>query len=86
MQIAAPMETTVTKLSEDIRTIEASIAHLRDVVTHAEFMDLTPGNKKEADKIHEIQQKISDAGYELLLCQEIIHQLLSSLSQDISVR
>lgn len=70
-------ETTLTAFDVQIRDAAAIIAHLRDVASNSKFTDLTPGDKKQMEQMHEIQAKIGDAGYELLLVQEIIHQVLA---------
>ena len=75
------LETTITEFSKQVREEETTLANLLDIVSHSRFTDLTPGDKKQLDRLHEIQAKIGDAGYELLLVQELVRQLLVLISE-----
>jgi len=77
VSLSAVPETTLTAFGVQIRNAEAIIAHLVDIASHSKFTDLTPGDKRQLEQMREIQAKVGDAGYELLLVQEIIHQILA---------
>jgi hypothetical protein len=72
-------DTNLTEFSIQVREAETVLAHLVDIASHAKFIDLTPGDKRQLDTMRDIKAGIGDAGFELLRVQELMHNLLAHM-------